>query len=197
MWTVAPLRIAVVAMLKAVPSLELIKVYSTTPENRERFAETMSSQQLGAKIQAVDSVQEALADADIVDLCAPGHFDQREPLFEPGWIKPGALVVSMAESQCPEDFVASARVVATSYELLIEPKPRPPYEALIAKGVFGPNDVLELATVVVEKATPRQSESDNVLYQLTGGSFHDLFIATWGYEWAMSKGLGVTFDLSS
>jgi hypothetical protein len=35
-----------------------------------------------------------------------------------------------------------------------------------------------------------------VLYELTGGSFHDLFIATWGYEWARSRGLGAPFDLS-
>ena len=103
----------------------------------------------------------------------------------------------MAESQCPEEFVGSAHVVATSYELLLEPKPRPPYDALIEKGLFGEKDMTELAAVVVDGVKPRQSDSDNVVYQLTGGSFHDLFIATWGYEWATSRGLGVPFDLRS
>ncbi len=186
----------IVAMLKAIPTLELVKVYSPTPQNRQRFAESMS-QQLGATVQAVDSVKEALSDADIVDLCAPGHFDLREPLFEAGWVKSGALVVSMAESQCTEQFVASVQVVATNYELLIEPQPKPPYDTLIGKGQFEEKDVLELASVVVDKARPRRSDSESVLYQLTGGSFHDLFIATWGYEWAMAQGLGVPFDLSS
>ena len=36
-----------------------------------------------------------------------------------------------------------------------------------------------------------------LVYELTGGSFHDLFIASWGYEWARSQGLGRPFDLSS
>ena len=155
------------------------------------------SQQLGANVEAVGSIQEAIEDSDIVDLCAPGHFDLREPLFEPEWVKPGALTISMAGSQCKEEFVANARVVASNFTLLTEPAPKPPYDALIEKGRFGERDVLNLGTVVVDKAQPRREVSDIVLYELTGGSFHDLFIATWGYEWALSQGLGVPFDLSS
>jgi ornithine cyclodeaminase/alanine dehydrogenase-like protein (mu-crystallin family) len=192
-WQAAP---QVVAMLKAVPTLQTVKVFSPTPENRERFAKAMS-QQLEIEVQAVGSVREALSGADIVDLCAPGHFDVREPLFEPDWVQSGALVISMAASQCTKDFVASARVVATSYDLLMEPAPKPPYDALIEKGLFQEPDVIELASVVVEKAPPRRQPSDRVLYELTGGSFHDLFVATWGYEWARSQGLGAPFDLSS
>jgi ornithine cyclodeaminase/alanine dehydrogenase len=192
-WQAAP---QVVAMLKAVPTLESVKVFSPTPANRERFAKSMS-QQLEIKVDAVGSAQEAVSGADIVDLCAPGHFDVREPLFEPDWVQPGALVISMASSQCTEEFVGSARVVATSYDLLMEPAPKPPYDALIEKGLFQEQDVLELASVVVEEAQARRQASDRVLYELTGGSFHDLFIATWGYEWARSQGLGASFDLSS
>lgn len=192
-WQAAP---QVVAMLKAVPTLESVKVFSPTPANRERFAKSMS-QQLEIKVDAVGSVQEAVSGADIVDLCAPGHFDVREPLFEPDWVQPGALVISMASSQCTEEFVGSARVVATSYDLLMEPAPKPPYDALIEKGLFQEQDVLELASVVVEETQARRQASDRVLYELTGGSFHDLFIATWGYEWARSQGLGASFDLSS
>jgi alanine dehydrogenase len=191
-WQAGP---QVVAMLKAVPGLESIRVYSPTRENRERFAKQMS-QQLEVAIEPVDSVREALDGADVVDLCAPGHFDLREPLFEPDWVKPGSLVISMASSQCTEAFVASARVVATSYALLMETAPKPPYDALIGAGRFGEDDVTELASVVVEGAQPRRAASDTVLYELTGGSFHDLFIATWGYEWARSRRLGVPFDLS-
>jgi ornithine cyclodeaminase/alanine dehydrogenase-like protein (mu-crystallin family) len=103
----------------------------------------------------------------------------------------------MAGSQCTEQFVAGAQVVATSYKLLIEPRPKPPYDALIEKGLFGPEQVIELASVVQGEAQPRSRDSGRVLYELTGGSFHDLFIASWGYEWAKSQGLGRPFDLSS
>jgi ornithine cyclodeaminase/alanine dehydrogenase-like protein (mu-crystallin family) len=191
-WQAGP---QVVAMLKAVPSLRSVRVYSPTPAHRESFAAAMA-QQLEIEVEPVDSVQRAITGADIVDLCAPGHFDVREPLFEPGWVKPGALVISMASAQCTEAFVASARVVATSYDLLMEPRPKSPYDALISQGWFHEEDVLPLASVVVDKVPARKVEADRVLYELTGGSFHDLFIATWGYEWARSRGLGAPFDLS-
>jgi ornithine cyclodeaminase/alanine dehydrogenase-like protein (mu-crystallin family) len=192
-WQATP---QVVAMFRAVPSLATVRVFSPTPEHRETFAVSMS-QQLGKRVESVDSIEAALAGADIVDLCAPGHFDHREPLFQPEWVKPGALVISMAGSQCTEAFVASARVVATNFTLLVEPQPKPPYDTLIASGRFGPDRVTELASVVLGKVAARGQDSDTVLYELTGGSFHDLYIASWGYEWARSQGLGASFDLSA
>lgn len=191
----APPQVA--AMVRGVPTLESIRVYSPTREHRESFAESMT-RAFGIFVKPVASVGEALDAADIVDLCAPGHFDVREPLFESGWVKPGALVISMAGSQCPEDFVAGARVVATNWHHLAEePGPKPPYDSLIARGAFGPEHVTELGAVLVKGADPRRSPQDTVLYELTGGNFHDLLVATWGYEWARSKGLGAPFDLSA
>jgi ornithine cyclodeaminase/alanine dehydrogenase-like protein (mu-crystallin family) len=193
-WQAGP---QVVAMLRAVPSLELIRVYSPTEAHRESFAATMS-EQLGKRIEAAGSIAEAIGDADIVDLCAPGHFDVREPLFDSEWVKPGALVVAMAGSQCTPEFVRSARVVATNwYVMAEETKPKSPYDALIAEGAFGKDDLTELGAVLTGSANPRRSQSDRVLYELTGGNFHDLFVATWGYEWARSQGIGHTFDLRS
>ncbi len=193
-WQAGP---QVVAMLKAVPSLELIKVYSPTQANRENFAETMSAQ-MGKRIEPVGSIAEAIGDADIVDLCAPGHHDVREPLFDSEWIKPGALVVSMAAAQCTPEFVRSARVVATNwYVMAEETKPKAPYDTLIPDGAFTSDDLTELGRVIDGEANPRRSSSDRVLYELTGGNFHDLFVATWGYEWARSQGLGHSFDLRS
>jgi ornithine cyclodeaminase/alanine dehydrogenase-like protein (mu-crystallin family) len=193
-WQAGP---QVVAMLKAVPSLDLIKVYSPTQENREKFAETMSVQ-MGKRIEPVGSIADAIDDADIVDLCAPGHHDLREPLFDAEWVKPGALVVSMASAQCTPEFVRSARVVATNwYVMAEETKPKAPYDQLIAEGAFKPEDLSELGRVIDGETNPRRSASDRVLYELTGGNFHDLFVATWGYEWARSQGLGHSFDLRS
>jgi ornithine cyclodeaminase/alanine dehydrogenase-like protein (mu-crystallin family) len=192
-WQATP---QVVAMFKAVESLQRVRVYSPTQGHREEFAASMS-EQLGRPVEAVSSIHEAIADADIVDLCAPGHFDVREPLFDAEWIKPGALVISMAGAQCTGEFVRSAQVVATSYDLLVEPKPKSPYDTLIADGAFGPENVIELAAVVQGKASVRSRDGGRVLYELTGGSFHDLFIATWGYEWAKAQDLGRPFDLSN
>jgi ornithine cyclodeaminase/alanine dehydrogenase-like protein (mu-crystallin family) len=193
-WQAGP---QVVATLKAVPSLELVRVFSPTQAHREWFAASMS-EALGGRIEAVDSIAEALADADVVDLCAPGHHDIREPLFDAEWVKPGALVISMAGAQCTADFVRSARVVATNWRVMAEEAtPKSPYDNLIESGAFTRDDLTEFGPVVAGKADPRRSPADRVLYELTGGNFHDLFVATWGYEWAKFQGLGRPFDLSA
>jgi ornithine cyclodeaminase/alanine dehydrogenase-like protein (mu-crystallin family) len=57
--------------------------------------------------------------------------------------------------------------------------------------------VTELASIVRGESGARSRDADRVLYELHGGSFHDLFVATWGYEWARAQGVGKPFDLSS
>jgi ornithine cyclodeaminase/alanine dehydrogenase-like protein (mu-crystallin family) len=182
----------VLAMTAGVPTLERIKVYSPTQAHREEFATQMTAR-IGIPVEPVASTQEAIDDADVVDLCAPGHFDLREPLFDGEWIKPGALVVSMAPSQSRADFVARSRVVSL-WHSLTTPEARPPFKELIEDGRLTEKDVLPLGAVI-DGANPRRSPDDNVLYHLEGGTAHDLFVAMWGYEWAVSKGLGKPFDL--
>jgi ornithine cyclodeaminase/alanine dehydrogenase-like protein (mu-crystallin family) len=186
------------ALRRALPGLESVRVFSPTREHREDFAARMTPW-LGLPVEAVASVEAALAGADVVDLCAPGHFDLREPLFEPECVKAGALVISMAPSQYGADFVRSSRVVAASWENLAAepPAPRPPYTELIERGEFPPEQVTPLGSVILDGAYPRRMPEDTVIYHLEGGTAQDLFIATWGYEWALSRGFGKPFDLSA
>jgi ornithine cyclodeaminase/alanine dehydrogenase-like protein (mu-crystallin family) len=186
------------ALRRALPGLEVIRVFSPTRAHREAFAAKMAPW-LGLTVEPVEGVQAALDGADVVDLCAPGHFDVREPLFEPSWVKAGAFVISMAPSQYTADFVRSSRVVAASWEnLTVEPPaPRPPYTELMERNEFPPDKVTALGSVILDGANPRRSPDDTVIYHLEGGTAQDLFIATWGYEWAISRGLGKPFDLSA
>jgi hypothetical protein len=68
------------SIMRTVPTLERIKVFSPTRSNREKFAAEMAERH-GITVDPVGSIEEAVRDADIVDLCAPGHFDAKEPLM--------------------------------------------------------------------------------------------------------------------
>lgn len=185
------------ALTRAVPAIDHVKVYSRTPANREKFAAEMTAR-LRIPVVAVDSVKAALDGVDIVDICAPGHFDVREPLFEPEWVRPGALAVSMASNQYSAAFITQCRVCAASFESLTEGNTAvQPYGELMQQGRFTKDDVTELGAVITKGIDPRRTPEDTVIYHLEGGSAQDLFLATWGYEWAKANGLGKPFDLSA
>ena len=163
------------ALRAALPGLERIRVFSPTREHREDFAKRMAST-LEVRVDAMDSADDAIRDADVVDLCAPGHFDVRKPLFESGWLKPGALVISMAANQYPSELAETAAQVVDI----------PETEATIPLGA-----------VIAGEVNPRLSADDRVIYRLEGGTVQDLFVATWGYNWATQRGRGLPFDLAS
>ena len=170
----APPQLA--ALRHALPGLQRVRVYSPTPAHREAFAAAMTAT-LDLPVEPVSSAEAAIRGADVVDLCAPGHFDVRTPLFEPEWIAPGALVISMAANQYPPAFAERARRVAD----ISEPA----------------DQRLPLGAVIAEGVAARSAASDQVIYNLEGGTVQDLFVASWGYAWARARGLGRPFDLSA
>lgn len=179
---------------KALPSLELVRVFSPTKTKREAFAKSMS-ERLGIRVEPVESTEAAIHGADLVDLCAPGHSALREPLFEPSWVKPGALVVALAPNQCPIDFVRRARVVAVSWDALLHPESWPPFDRLIQSGELTRDKIMTLGAVAAEGNSPRHSADETVVYYIEGASAADLYIASWAYDWARAQGLGQRFDL--
>ncbi|HLF79780.1 MAG TPA: hypothetical protein VJB57_20040 [Dehalococcoidia bacterium] len=187
----APPQVA--ALRKAVPSLERIKVFSPTQANREAFAAKMTPW-LGIPVEPVGSIADAIDGSDVVDLCAPGHFDVREPLFDPEWVKPGALVISMAQNQYSAEFLRRTWLVA-NWRSITVPEPRAPFDELINSGELKEEHVTDLRAVIAKGANPRRSADDTVVYHLEGGTAQDLYVATWGYEWAKARGLGKPFDL--
>jgi ornithine cyclodeaminase/alanine dehydrogenase-like protein (mu-crystallin family) len=185
------------ALRRALPGLDLIRVYSKTPANRESFARRMSDW-VDIRVEAVDSAEAAIRDADIVDIVAPGHFDKRELLFDGDWIKPGALVIAMAPNQTDARLVQRSRVVAATVEGIFGGESYwPPFGQLIESGRFTETDLITLGSVIQDGVNPRREPDDIVLYELENTYVHDLFIAAWGYEWAKPRGLGKAFDLSA
>lgn len=93
--------------IAAVRSLRSVRVYSTTPENRERFAATASAE-LGIEVQAVDSAALAVTGAAIVATAT----DSMTPTFDPGWLSPGTHVTCVTRRELsPELLSRTDRVV--------------------------------------------------------------------------------------
>lgn len=172
---------------RLLPSASPIQVYSPTPARRQAFAERMSAQ-VNRRVDPVDSAEVAVRDADLIGVCS----NSRQPVLEASWLKPGALVVSIADGQLPADAVLRCAVYASERNAVVGPEAsRRPYADLMADGTWEGirGDLVE----VVQGRAPAPSQDRPVLFEMPGLGVWDTAIAWWAYTWAEERGCGITF----
>jgi len=182
----------IVAIRRALPSLQKVKVFSSTKEHRDAFAKEMTAW-LGVEVEAVNSARAAVDNMPIVSLAT----SSRAPVIEPQWIAPGALVVSITSGQLPRETVANSRVIVSwKAEVLGGEAPRQPYIAMIADGSWSAEKIAgELGDVILGKIPPRVNESETVVFESVGIAIWDTVATAWAYRWAAANGVGTKFSL--
>ncbi|MDP9129776.1 MAG: ornithine cyclodeaminase family protein [Candidatus Binatota bacterium] len=182
----------IVAIARALPGIGKVKVFSPTKEHRESFARSMSDI-LNIDVEAVDSAKSAVENQPMVSLATSA----RSPVIEPGWIKPGALIVSITSGQLPRQTVANSRVIVSwKEELLGGEAPRQPYMAMIGDGSWPAAKIAgELGDVILGKIPGRAVENETVVFESVGMALWDTVTAAWAYRWAVAQGVGTKFSL--
>lgn len=74
-------------------SIRSVRVFSRTPENRERFAREMADI-IGVTVVAVDSPRAVVEGADVILCCTNSNV----PVFDGHWLEPGQHVTSIVSS---------------------------------------------------------------------------------------------------
>lgn len=183
-----------IALARALPRLAKVKIYSATKEHRAAFAKSMS-EFLGLEVEAVDSAEAAVAGQPIISLAT----SSRAPVIEPGWIRPGALVVSITSGQLPRQTVLGSRVIVSwKEEVLAGEAPRQPYRSMIADGSWSADKIAaELGEVILGKIPGRVSENETVVFESAGMAIWDTVAAAWAYRWAVEQAVGTEFSLGN
>ena len=78
----------------AARQIELVKVYSSTKEHRNRFAEEMT-ELLNVEVQPITSPEAVVKGSDIVNV---RQRSSSQPVFDGGWLEPGQLVTTIANT---------------------------------------------------------------------------------------------------
>ncbi len=181
------------AICRAMPSLQRVRVFSPTNEHCTRFASQMSSW-LDMDVEPVESARAAVEGADIIDVAT----NCRSPVLESHWVSPGALIISIASGQIPVELVSLSRVIVSWKKEVLEGRPaREPYAAMIASGSWSEDQILgELGDVILESVAVRRDANEVVLFELVGVPLWDTAAASWVYQWAQEKKVGNIFSLS-
>jgi ornithine cyclodeaminase/alanine dehydrogenase-like protein (mu-crystallin family) len=171
--------------------LKVAYVYSRNEQKRVEFADRMS-QQLGFEVRPVDRPQEAAEELPIVVTATTS----REPVFDGSWLAEGTLVCAIGSNWLRRAEIDTT-VVRRADNIVCDSIKACQQEAgdfvdALEKGVFDWKRAVELADVVVGKATGRNSRDSIALFKSVGIALEDIALGVKLLERAKATGAGQT-----
>jgi alanine dehydrogenase len=181
------------AML-AVRKIRRVRVWSPTPENRDRFA-TRQGKRLGIPVESVASAQSAVADADLICTTTSA----REPFLQGKWITPGAHINAVGSSikthrELHTDAVQRSRLFVDRRESALNEAG----DFLLAKaeGAIDEDHIVgEIGDILLGKLDGRESAEEITLFKSLGIAIEDLAAVQMVFEHAQVQGLGTWMEL--
>ena len=171
-------------MLGTLDGLERIRLAS---RNRVR---TESLAAMDARVHIADSVNEAVADADVVCLCTSSP----DPVIQSNWLKPGVHITSIGyrppHGELPRDLIEKSRLFVEAQTAFSAP----PVGSAELQGLsadFG----TELGEVLLKLKPGRTSEHETTIYKSIGLAMEDLVAANLVYQRALEQDAGIVIDL--
>lgn len=204
-------KTALAATMAVRPSIKTVKVKGRGQESLNRFIEHVKKEYPGVNVYAVNSIEEAVRDSDIVSVStsSPTGDPSLYPYIAEEWIKPGTVIESTAALRFDDDFVINrARTVTDNiklYEAWEEemkpdayntiPIPAVRVEDLIADGRMQTAQIDDLGDVLLGKIPVHRSEDEIVIYSVGGMPVEDIAWGTIVYRNALKKGIGTKLNL--
>ena len=175
--------------LCAVRPIERVRVYSPTPQNRAALADRMTAK-LGISVEAVDSPEVAVRDADAVATITTS----KTPVFRAEWLQEGAHV-SAAGGAHPYATELDEATISRADVVVVDDPDQARIECgefmmATASGALLWERVRELCHVVSGRTAGRTSERDITLFKSLGMALWDLAAAKAVYERAVERGVG-------
>lgn len=182
------------ALTHVLPNLNLVKVYSPTPNHRSSFAER-ASEAFNVRVEPVDSPRKAVEECDVVVAATSAS----QPVLKGEWLKNGAHVTSVGthhpdRREIDSATVVRAKVVVDSREACLSEAGDlliPLKEKLIEENHI----YAELGELVAGVKPGRTSPEEVTLFKSVGLALQDLAVARLAYERAKRLKVGLELSL--
>lgn len=179
------------ALKVALPGLKEARAFDIRRETAERYATEMS-ERLAMDVQAVDSAEAAVRDADVVVTVTMAD----EPIVKDAWMKPGSFFAAVGSYQEEEFAVVqnSDKIVVDGLEHVLH-RGTPVIALMIAQGMIKEEEIVELGAIVCGDAPGRERPEERVFFSPIGMGTEDVCVCHKVYQLAVEKGIGTTLGL--
>lgn len=204
-------KTAFAAAMVVRPSLKKVKVKGRGKASLDKFIEYVKEEYPGVEAIAVDTIEEAVRDSDIVSVSTstPTGDPSLYPYIAEEWIKPGAIIESTAALRFDDDFLIHRARTVTDNIMLYEaweeemkpnayytiPIPAVKVEDLIAEGKMSSDQIDDLGDVLLGKIPVHRKEDEIVIYSVGGMPTEDVAWGTMVYRNALENGIGTKLNL--
>ena len=186
-------RYNLIAMKQVLPQLSDARVYSRSQERRDSFAEKMQ-QEIGIQMAAVGTVEEAVADMDIILMGT----NSPEPVLMKEMVTPGVHIAAMGiKTEIEPAAFKGARVIGDGRQVTIEDgKFSVGFEAgVLSESDLAGEEIFEIGDVILGKTPGRLSDADVTIFDSSGLAVQDVICAHHCYQKAKKVGKGTWVDL--
>ena len=204
-------KTALAAAVAVRPTLKNVKVKGRGKASLQKFVDHAKKEYPELNIYAVDTIEEAVRDSDIVSVStsSPTGDPSLYPYIAEEWIKPGAIIESTAALRFDDDFIINRARTVTDNIMLYEaweeemkpnayntiPIPAVHVEDLIAEGKMKPEQIDDLGDVLLGNIPVHRKEDEIVIYSVGGMPTEDVAWGSMVYRNALEKGIGTKLNL--
>jgi ornithine cyclodeaminase len=176
----------VLQCLASLYKFDEVRVTSRRPESREAFARTWG-EKLGIPVRACDGNEEVARGADII----VGGTTSADVMIYESWVKPGAVVISLARQQFElSGFAKMDKVIVDDWDLNMR---NHYFKKMVDDGLFSRAQLhADIPHLAAGLRPGRERPDERILVHTTGFVSQDIAIAHWIFQQAKARGMGIT-----
>jgi N-[(2S)-2-amino-2-carboxyethyl]-L-glutamate dehydrogenase len=170
------------------PGLKKVNVYDIRPENVEKYIEEMSAKYPDMEFAAVTDLPSTVAESDIIDCVTLAD----KPFIEGKWVKPGTLILNMADFEVTYDTVQKADKLFCDNWETIKHRMISTVALMYNDGLIAEEDVpVQLGKVLLGQEPGRENDDEIIYFNAVGTGILDLAVAARAYQKALKEGKGI------
>lgn len=178
----------------AVRSIEYVRVFSREASRRSEFAEKMQTR-LQVQIEAVDSAEAAVRDADVVVTITSAA----APVVKGEWLKRGAHVNAAGSNWAHRREVDSETLKRAS-AIFVDSVEDAHFESgdlsiPVFENIIGWQQVQEISALLAGRAIGRTRADDITFFKSNGIALEDVAVGSLVYERARETGIGTAIPI--